>query len=167
MSVYFVQRGHGGPVKIGWAQSIPSRVKSLQISSPETLILIRTINGSRAVERWAHHAFAKVRIRGEWFHYHKSMVTWVPVAPPPQTNMINGQRGDVFSIADLRDDLGMSRENFGSLFPVDAATIWRWERGRSKPNSQILLRRIRELKKAVRNGGPMTARKLLEQLDAQ
>lgn len=65
--VYFVQRGEGGPVKIGTTRDVDSRLSALQTASSEPLILLGTMSGSRALEADLHRAFEPHRLHGEWF----------------------------------------------------------------------------------------------------
>jgi transcriptional regulator with XRE-family HTH domain len=37
------------------------------------------------------------------------------------------------AIKDLRRRLGLTQESLAALIGVDHATIWRWERGRTRP----------------------------------
>jgi hypothetical protein len=75
MSVYFIQAGEGGPVKIGTAISARVRMDSLQVGHYEELFLLRTLDGGRPLEQWLHGKFIERRIRGEWFHFCPTMLT--------------------------------------------------------------------------------------------
>lgn len=77
--IYFIQAGKSGPVKIGIDRG-GSRVKSLQSSHFEELRVIRMIEGDRQAEAWLHDHFTKRRLRGEWFRFHKLMLTITPPA---------------------------------------------------------------------------------------
>lgn len=67
-SVYFIQAIDGGPVKIGHAASIASRLKSLQTGSPVLLRVLATIPGAgQAGEAALHKRFVRSRSHGEWF----------------------------------------------------------------------------------------------------
>lgn len=67
MSVYFVQRGKTGPVKIGRSGNVPRRVQSLQGAHADVLTVRLVING--ADEQATHRHFSALRIRGEWFRF--------------------------------------------------------------------------------------------------
>lgn len=69
MPVYFVQGGKDGPVKIGWANYVSSRLVELQCASPVPLALVRAFDGPRALERALHDVFAAERLHGEWFEH--------------------------------------------------------------------------------------------------
>jgi hypothetical protein len=75
MPVYIIRTGDDGPVKIGWANDAEARRRQLQVSHPEPLRVIRTIEGSRATERWLHEHFAAHRLHGEWFEFRADMAT--------------------------------------------------------------------------------------------
>lgn len=68
MSVYFIQRGWGGPIKIGTASDPYTRLAQLQTASPNALRLIGIIPGGFELERELHARFSDTRMVGEWFH---------------------------------------------------------------------------------------------------
>lgn len=65
--VYFIRSGDYGPVKIGTARNVDSRLRTLQTGNPERLALIGTEPGDGTRERELHARFASARITGEWF----------------------------------------------------------------------------------------------------
>jgi hypothetical protein len=68
VTVYFIQSGKVGPIKIGRTEgNVGSRLANLQTGSPEPLTLLAVVPGGPAVERSIHERFAKLRLRGEWF----------------------------------------------------------------------------------------------------
>jgi len=73
-SIYFIQRGVDGPIKIGVAADPYERLSSLQTASPEKLILLGCVRGS---ETGMHQKFRKHRISGEWFKPHKDVLRFV------------------------------------------------------------------------------------------
>lgn len=66
-TVYFVQSGLSGPVKIGVTEDLPSRLKSLQTASPYPVRLIAYAEGDHRLESAYHRRFAAHRLAGEWF----------------------------------------------------------------------------------------------------
>lgn len=75
MSVYFIQSGGDGPVKIGvCAQDIEARLASLQCGNPEPLRLLGSIEGSFQAEAALHRRYEARRLRGEWFRYCPTMM---------------------------------------------------------------------------------------------
>lgn len=70
--VYFIQQGVNGSVKIGVADNIESRLKSLQTASPVKLNLIASIGCKGRLQAYdlegqMHKKFAAYRLKGEWF----------------------------------------------------------------------------------------------------
>lgn len=64
-STYFVQRGPGGPIKIGRSSQVRARIVQISIACPEELILLGVVQGNH--EARFHRLFGAHRIRGEWF----------------------------------------------------------------------------------------------------
>jgi hypothetical protein len=62
---YFVRFGNDGPIKIGVARNLKSRLGGMQTSSPVPLTCIGFIPGNR--EYGLHYKFRKIRLAGEWF----------------------------------------------------------------------------------------------------
>jgi hypothetical protein len=71
MTVYIVRPGARNIVKIGHTGNIHKRIKEMQISSPERILLIATIEGGEREERQIHTRLRSERIRGEWFKLSK------------------------------------------------------------------------------------------------
>ena len=65
--VYFIQRGDDGPIKIGFSEIVPDRIRMLQTGSAEKLKLRALMEGSLADERAIHAMFEEGRMSGEWF----------------------------------------------------------------------------------------------------
>ncbi len=87
MAVYFIRRGEDGPVKIGFAKDVVSRLSAIQISCAEPVSVIRLIEGGRETERAMHQKFAPVAIRGEWHKFDAAMLNVgdeVPIPVPPR-----------------------------------------------------------------------------------
>lgn len=78
--VYFIRRGATGPIKIGRSVvSAERRLRELQTGSPERLRLMHSFFADDAalVERALHRHFARLRLCGEWFRPHPSLVKLV------------------------------------------------------------------------------------------
>ena len=55
MTVYFIQSGEGGPVKIGHTNGdVKRRLEALQTGNPAPLKLLLSIDGGRDIERIFH-----------------------------------------------------------------------------------------------------------------
>jgi len=72
MNVYLVRAGIKGPIKIGKAVNVKSRIETLQCGNHEELILMASIElGSEAkaynIESQLHNIYRYANIRGEWF----------------------------------------------------------------------------------------------------
>jgi DNA-binding Xre family transcriptional regulator len=68
LAVYFVQAGHGGPIKIGLAKDVGCRVANMQTGNPKKLRVIGTIPAaSEHIEAELHRRFQAGCVGGEWF----------------------------------------------------------------------------------------------------
>lgn len=65
MRTYVIQRGDGGPVKIGRSRDVPNRIASLQTACAERLRVLHILDTDREAE--LHGACAAYRTNGEWF----------------------------------------------------------------------------------------------------
>ena len=78
-AVYFIQQGVGGPIKIGYtANSINSRIQTLQTSNPQKLRLVGYILGAdEKKESQIHHQFRDFNIHGEWFYPSREIMEYL------------------------------------------------------------------------------------------
>lgn len=67
MSVYFVQSGEGGRIKIGYAGIPKWRIAYLRRFSGPDLVLLALIDGSRTLEGKLHRLMAASHAHDEWF----------------------------------------------------------------------------------------------------
>lgn len=67
MSVYVIHAVGTGFVKIGVAEDVQSRLRTLATGCPYELRLVATIEADRAFEKKLHGQLRPERIRGEWF----------------------------------------------------------------------------------------------------
>lgn len=81
--LYAIQRGEGGPIKLGVAKDPDSRKKTLQTGSPEKLIGLAAWKALPGDERELHKRFAEHRISGEWFHPAPELIEYVYAADLP------------------------------------------------------------------------------------
>lgn len=66
--VYFAQCVHGGPIKIGVAKKLRTRMLALQTGCPYPLRVLSIIDpGGPKLELELHRRFARHRLHGEWF----------------------------------------------------------------------------------------------------
>jgi hypothetical protein len=82
--VYFVQVGEGlrGPIKIGTAIRVASRIAGMQSGNHQELRLLfdvpfanNRIDGAYAAEASLHRYFAGQRIRSEWFSWSEDLAS--------------------------------------------------------------------------------------------
>lgn len=62
-------------IKIGAAQCVKARLRTLQASSPFQLEVLAKVRGGEALESAYHSWFAKWRKHGEWFRPHLEILT--------------------------------------------------------------------------------------------
>lgn len=74
--VYLMQRGAGGPVKIGLSVRPEKRNAQLQTATAEHLRIVATVLGGSDMERELHARFASSRLNGEWFHPTAAIFAW-------------------------------------------------------------------------------------------
>ena len=66
-TVYFVQLGESGPIKIGYSDDLGARLSVLRTYSPGELRLLFAFPGTMEVEGAIHAWCADARLNGEWF----------------------------------------------------------------------------------------------------
>lgn len=66
-SVYFMQAGEGGPIKIGLTNCVANRLRYIQTGQPCEIELLGSVTGGKDLEEALHVRFAADRLRGEWF----------------------------------------------------------------------------------------------------
>ena len=65
-------------------------------------------------------------------------------------------QGEEFDVAALRKRLGWSRERLAQELKVSAQSVFRWEKGRSKP-IRLAVERMRQLERELTQGGVRAA----------
>lgn len=76
-SVYFIQQGADGPIKIGVTVDVEKRRRVLQTGSAQTLVLLSTIKGTEKQEAELHRRFKHLRLRGEWFRPEPELLAYI------------------------------------------------------------------------------------------
>jgi len=67
-TLYFLQEGEQGPVKIGWTSGKPAlRLTAMQVGNSAVLRFLGTLPGPPDIEQGWHERFAHARKRSEWF----------------------------------------------------------------------------------------------------
>jgi hypothetical protein len=76
--IYFVQCGEDGPIKIGMASDIKSRINDIQSMCPYKLTVIGSIaGGGKTTERLLHKRFSALRLHGEWFNPGDDLIRFI------------------------------------------------------------------------------------------
>lgn len=106
MAVYIIRVGYAGPVKIGKADDVRSRVASLQTAHYEELRIVRVFEGD--AEALFHERFKHLRIRGEWFHYDDAMLSFDPPEVKAEQDLVEVYRlmlaqADIAAGASIRE----------------------------------------------------------------
>jgi len=157
MPVYFIRAGEDGPVKIGKADCVDTRLATLQCGHYQDLILLRTLPGGIEEEKWAHEAFRINHIRGEWFKFDPAMLT----LEMPST-LANGRSGEEKHGLALWFSVGptISIADFAQAIGRNPSTVWRWVKGHRMPDPDSL----RAIEQAT--NGEVTANDMLRGLKA-
>lgn len=72
--VYFIADTIKDVVKIGFSKDPRKRLRQLQTSNSNTLVLLGYIDGDRDMETHLHILFEKYKLSGEWFSLDKDNV---------------------------------------------------------------------------------------------
>lgn len=65
--VYFIADTTNNIVKIGYSKDVKKRLKQLQTSNGNTLVLLGYMNGDISHEMYCHQLFSRYKLKGEWF----------------------------------------------------------------------------------------------------
>ena len=68
MTVYFVQAGEGGRIKVGYSPYPDQRIDFLRRFNGADIKVLATIEGTRRLEHYIHVHLAAHRAHGEWFN---------------------------------------------------------------------------------------------------
>lgn len=120
MTVYVIQAGPDGPVKIGHCKDAWRRRENLQIGSPFPLYLRGTLPGGAAEEKILHDKFRHLRVRGEWFDLDPSAIEGLR----PFCHKRRNSSGETAATA-LIDALGGNAE-VATLCGTHPATVSNW-----------------------------------------
>lgn len=72
-TIYFIGPDDG-PIKIGWASNIVTRVRDLRLANAFPLRIWASVGGPPSLEREYHKRFAAHRLHGEWFERHPDIL---------------------------------------------------------------------------------------------
>lgn len=104
MSVYFIQAGDGGLIKIGHARSVTQRLAALQTGSSKTLRVLHEMRGGALEEQGLHGALRRHRIQGEWFAPHPEVLNCIA--------RLKGEKPKELAALDAADMASMPRKFF-------------------------------------------------------
>ncbi len=89
-TVYFVQSGHGGDIKIGLTKNLDERMKGLQGANPVKLVLIGAIpKTAMDTEAQLHARFAAHRTIGEWFRPDPEILAFIESLKQPAAETVS------------------------------------------------------------------------------
>lgn len=72
--VYLVEADSKRFLKVGWSESIDSRLATLRCSVPLKLNLLETIEGGVELEKFLHNRYRALQVTGEWFLFSNVIV---------------------------------------------------------------------------------------------
>lgn len=102
--IYFAQQeSRTGPIKIGSAINPKKRLKEIQLTSPNPLVILKIIPGGRGKELGIHYHFQHLHSHGEWFKPEKELLDFIenpfdvpeiepkakPIYPPTRYDNLN------------------------------------------------------------------------------
>lgn len=79
--VYFIQCGENGPIKIGIAVNVWSRLAALQCGNPVELkvlyyLRVASVTEAYRIEALLHKRYNHRRVSGEWFNVEMGRILW-------------------------------------------------------------------------------------------
>lgn len=80
MAVYFIQKGEGGPIKIGTSIHPRKRIADIARAAMSDIRTLKIIDGDAALEKGLHRKFARLNISGEWFKPGESLLSYIEEA---------------------------------------------------------------------------------------
>lgn len=79
-SIYFIQAGVEGAIKIGRSKNVKKRVSDLQVACPLKLTLLYSGKGGKDAESELHSRFNRYQRIGEWFDPAKEILDFIDKA---------------------------------------------------------------------------------------
>ena len=130
MSVYLIQAGVDGPIKIGHSNNPRRRLHNHQLSNPQPCRIIAVLDGGAREEAALHKRFAADLQRGEWFTPSAAILEFAALHPALRVYRKRHGRpqseGGDLTVDDIVDELG------GTLAvaklarrPAQAVSNWR------------------------------------------
>ena len=75
--IYFIADTNKDVVKIGVSKSPKKRLKQLQTSNSNKLVLLGYIDGEKEQEKYLHNLFSKHKLSGEWFILNDEIIDYI------------------------------------------------------------------------------------------
>lgn len=108
--VYCIGDKPGGPVKLGYARDLRTRLQSMQTSNPAKLHVLASFPGVRGQEIAAHDKFSSLHIRNEWFQDEAEQISRFI---REQGETLPDADADIRrAIAKFQEETGMSGDDF-------------------------------------------------------
>lgn len=95
MTIYFVQAGEGGPIKIGQSEKPEKRIRELAIGVPHQLLPLGILDGGSGDEADLHVQFAAAHVMGEWFSPVPEILDFIKEKAKPFPRHLKGKRSNV------------------------------------------------------------------------
>lgn len=147
-SLYFIQEGPGGAIKIGWTSNCPHRRRdNLQIGNSHDLVLLGIIpDVPRTAEAEWHRLFEDTRKRSEWFYPTARLLRAIErqfPAPPRQTAPIEFQVSaapcNLVSLAQWMKRHRVTQTKMAADFGIVPSTMSKYLAGKLNPSKLIAL----------------------------
>ncbi|APL94105.1 hypothetical protein AI27_06475 [Sphingomonas sp. BHC-A] len=147
MSVYFLQHGASGPVKVGYSKRPEKRIATIATSCPDPIVVLAVIDGSHALEQRIHRAFRAHRYRGEWLRPTDEVISFVTLCASASSAEIERRLADMEGAArENLADLDASGQAFAAIFRLGVcAYVKKHGAGTLSHHSGIARRRIRAI----------------------
>lgn len=155
-SLYFIQEGPGGAIKIGWTGNcVQRRLINLQIGNSNELVLLATIPDVPISEEGAWHVhFGPHKKRSEWFHPSPDLLEAIAAravpaqaaAPKPEPVMGPARQ----SLEDWLKTSGVGLTRFAERIGVSRQALHRYRTGERMPDRAIMAKIAQETDGAVR-----------------
>lgn len=110
--IYFIQEKDSQNVKIGKANDVEKRLKTIQTNTSSELVLLMQMHGNEKEESILHKRFKDSHIRNEWFYFSDAIQTYIK----------KHKKDYVYSFLPYEDDLKHLTKNNGRNTCKDLAT---------------------------------------------
>jgi len=77
--VYFIADTTNDIVKIGQSKDVKKRLKQLQTSNGNVLVLLGYMDGNKEKEKYLHQLFSEHKLQGEWFKLNEILINYINI----------------------------------------------------------------------------------------